>query len=638
MAKNYKPKTAEELAKEINDLTKGMEDKIESYFVSPEKLQEHLEFMSTFHNYSLRNMTLIDDQFKGARAVGSFQYWKEKGASVQKGEKGIKVLVPTPVQYFSRNNKQVQVKYATPDEKKRIANGSISTERKLFFKIGHVFEYTQTNAREKSLEVSDLFSNYHREGTVENDKEFMQAFEKLADKVGVKLLDEPPFNYEFGTAKGGFFRDLNAIALNPRNTMADNIPVMVHELAHAELHSNESNNGRGKELSTNEKEFQAEMVAYVVGSHYGIEMEKFSVPYLAGWTKDAGLQDKEKLLNEVKKTASEFIDVIDGHFSGIEQSKELKQDNSQDTMMLVEYGSLSNASLQEVSLDELKTVVATRIGQYPVETQVGYNEKLKEFFVAEQFTDKAVELINKEMDSAFIVLDKSEIEQPTMLVQWSESDKFQSNELIRFSEANERFAEVSNSKEEMGYYKTRYHVLIPDDAKVEMINPDRHDIGDGYYKNAYQQLNAELNLKPAHHDALLRDMAIHAHEKTNEPQLLIRDRSTGFESFGKVNATDFYGQDTKKEDIKYTAVFMEEEKLQVVHSSFDSKQYAHPLHHIEKEKLVSPESYKILENNYHEALFKQESTDFKEILPRIKAELKKEEKEQQKNNTLGVGM
>lgn len=635
----YKRKTAEERAKEIEYLTKGMEEKIESYFVSPEKLQEHLEFMSTFHNYSLRNMTLIDDQFQGARAVGSFQYWKGKGASVQKGEKGIKILVPTPVQYFSRNNKDVQVKYATAEEKKKIANGSIPTEKKMFFKIGHVFEYTQTNAREQGLEVSDIFASYHRNGSVENDEQFMQAFEKLANKVGVELLDEPPFNYEFGTAKGGYFRDLNAIALNPRNTMADNIPVMIHELAHAELHNHERNIARGNELSTNEKEFQAEMVAYAVGTHYGIEMEEFSVPYLAGWTKDATLEDKEKLLNEVRKTANEFIEVIHEHFSVIEQTKEIEQDKSKSTVMLVEYGSLSDANLKEVSLDELKTVVETRIEQYPEEAQDGYKEKLKDFFVTEQLTDKDIGLINKEMDSAFKVLDKNEIEQPMMLVQWSESDDFQANKLIRFSEANERFADVANNTgEEMGYYKTRYHVLIPDSENVEMLSPDRHDIGDGYYKNAYQQIEKEFKLSPEHQNALLSDMAIHAHETTNEPQLYIHDSSSKFENFGEVNNTDFYGQENENEDIKYTAVFMDEEKLQVVHSSFDSKQYAHPLHHIEKEKLASPEGYKTLESNYHEALFNHESNDFKEILPRIKAELKKEEKAQQKSQSLELGM
>lgn len=424
----YKQKTAEERAKEIEDLTAGMEEKINSYFVSPEKLQEHLEFMSTFHKYSIRNMTLIDKQFQGARAVGSFQYWKEKGASVQKGEKGIKILVPTPVQYFSRNNKDVQVKFATADEKKKIANGTIPTEKKLFFKVGHVFEYTQTNAREKGLEVSEIFSNYHRDGSIENDKQFMQAFEKIADKVGVELLNEPPSNYEFGTAKGGYFRNLNAIALNPRNTMADNIPVMIHELAHADLHSNEKNKARGKELSTNEKEFQAEMVAYTVGTHYGIEMDKFSVPYLAGWTKDATLEDKTKLLTEVKNTASEFIEVIDEHFHEIEQVKE--------------------------------------------------------------------------------------------------------------------------------------------------------------------QLN---------------ERALLAYERENEPQLFIHDVSTEFENFGKVNNLDFQNGDNT--NVIYAAAFMENDKLQVVHADFDSEKYAHPLHHMKNENLVSPETYKTLEDSFHKELLLVEGVD-----------------------------
>lgn len=424
----YKKKTAEERAKEIEELTQGLEDKINSYFVSSEKLQEHLNFMSNFHKYSVRNMALIDNQFSGAKAVGSFQYWKDKGVSVKKGEKGIKILVPTPVQYFSRNNKDVQVKYATPDEKRKIASGEISTERKLFFKIGHVFEYTQTNAREKGLEVSELFSNYHRDGSIENDEQFMKAFGKIADKLGVELLDEPPFNYEFGTAKGGYFRDLNAIALNPRNTAAENISVMIHELAHSDLHNHERNNQREKELTTNEKEFQAEMVAYTVSSHYGIDSESFSVPYLAGWTKNATINDKANLLNEVRQTANDFIQTIDEHFLEFEQFKEK-----------------------------------------------------------------------------------------------------------------------------------------------------------------------------------LNNMALESYEKENEPQLFIYDVSTEFERFGKVNNFDF--QNENKDNISYAVVFNENDKLQVVHGSFNPNQYVHPLHHMKNNSLVSENIYKELERNFHDELIEVEKIE-----------------------------
>lgn len=87
----YKHKTVEEKQKEIEELTDKMTEKINSYFLTEDALKEHLAFMSNFHNYSIRNMSLIDQQFMGAKAVGSFKFWQDKGVSVQKGEKGIKI-------------------------------------------------------------------------------------------------------------------------------------------------------------------------------------------------------------------------------------------------------------------------------------------------------------------------------------------------------------------------------------------------------------------------------------------------------------------------------------------------------------------------------------------------------------------
>src|SRR5699024_9697952 len=112
VARKYIKKTAKQKKEEINELTKDFLEKLDSYFISEEQLKEHLEFMGTFHKYSPRNMALIDKQFKGARAVDSFKSWKDKGVSVKKGEKGIKILVPAPVELFERNGKMIQKKYA----------------------------------------------------------------------------------------------------------------------------------------------------------------------------------------------------------------------------------------------------------------------------------------------------------------------------------------------------------------------------------------------------------------------------------------------------------------------------------------------------------------------------------------------
>ncbi|WP_298830051.1 ArdC-like ssDNA-binding domain-containing protein [uncultured Planococcus sp.] len=323
MAFKGKKKTPEEKMKEIEELTAGMDQQIESYFVSEKSMREHLAFMAKFHNYSQRNMTLIDKQFRGAQAVGSFNFWKSKGAAVQKGEKGIKILVPTPIQFFKKNGIDVPVSSATKQETELIEKKQLETSKKTFFKIGHVFEYTQTNAREMNLSVSEIFGKYHRDGSLESSREMISALNKVAHKLDFTIVDEAPF--ELGTAKGAAAPHEKIIALNPRNTEFENVSVLIHELAHAKMHTPELS----KELSTNEKEFQAEMVSYVVANRYGIDTEDFTLSYLANWTQGTELKDKERLLKEVQSTASEFIDEIDLHFDQVKE-KELQQSKADD--------------------------------------------------------------------------------------------------------------------------------------------------------------------------------------------------------------------------------------------------------------------------------------------------------------------
>src|SRR5699024_11949347 len=87
---NLKRKSFEQKREEVKRLTGTMDQSIESYFETPEQMAEHLAFMMQFYQYSLRNTALIQSQFKGAKAVGSYKFWQDKGFQVQKGEKAIR--------------------------------------------------------------------------------------------------------------------------------------------------------------------------------------------------------------------------------------------------------------------------------------------------------------------------------------------------------------------------------------------------------------------------------------------------------------------------------------------------------------------------------------------------------------------
>lgn len=633
MSLNYTRKTPEEKQREIKELTSQMTEKIESYFVSEEKILEHLRFMSNFYNYSARNMALIDKQFPGARAVGSFNFWKSKGVSVKKGEKGIKILVPVEVEYFNAGNEKrdpvwKQVKYATKEEKEKLRKGEYQTKTVLFFKVGYVFEYTQTNAREKGLEVSEIFGRFHRTDTIENDTEFMEAFKKVAENIGVKIVDEPPI--ELGTAKGAFFPDLNIIALNPRNTMADNVATLIHELAHAELHNRERDKKREHKLTVNEKEFQAEMTAYVVATHYGIEMEDFSLPYLADWTKGATIEDKEQLLNEVRETASKFIDIIDEHFE-MTKEKVLVREFENPTF-LISYGHLSNVDVTPInSIKEL-------LEKFP---DKNITKELSEI----ANLDVLISTFNEKMANKFFLYELTD-EKPKILIQFSEHDRLKNNQLMDFGEGNDYISQIiqrhlaekkatlekhgENSYEKLNmfeYFKTRYHVIIPSGNSITLINPDRFDLGDGYYNSPYQQLVSEKvamitngkrivgELDRELHNKLLTNIAIHNHckqhkdfsvESIKEPVMFLHGYTTEFKNFGKLNNYDFTKLNAA--EIKYTIAAPFHENIYFYSNFYDNGLYKSPLDQIKNDKEFNKEIYSMLKNSSIKELTRYQKT------------------------------
>ncbi|PGN53202.1 hypothetical protein CN978_31030 [Priestia megaterium] len=305
MTKGYVKKSAEEKRKEIEALTKDMDKRVEQHFHSPEDLKEYLSFMGKFHQYSLSNTQLIQQQFMGAQAVGSFAFWKEKGFSVNKGEKGIKILAPnkTVPKFQDENGKWKSINKATPQEKKLIQDGKKEvTPSRLYFSVGHVFEVSQTNA--KASDLPKIFPNRWLEGNLEDYKILYKGMEAIAEKNGISIIAPKE---ELGSAKGISYTLTKEVALNPRNSEKQNVKTLLHELTHAKLHTKETH----LNYTAAEKEFQAEMTAYAVSSYFGIDTSSYSLDYLSNWTKGKTFEDKTNLLKEVHETSTEFIGTIE---------------------------------------------------------------------------------------------------------------------------------------------------------------------------------------------------------------------------------------------------------------------------------------------------------------------------------------
>ncbi|HAT4351815.1 TPA: ImmA/IrrE family metallo-endopeptidase [Clostridium perfringens] len=299
-------------------LVKQADEKIEKVFRSPNDLKEYLSFMAKFHNYSYKNSILIEKQFRGAVAVGSFAFWKEKGYSVNKGEKGIKILVPTKLgdRFIAEDGTIKLISKASEKEKQLIKSGDLETlEGAIKFKQGYVFDVSQTNI--PASELPKIFPNKWLEGDVENYKAFYKSLEDVASKIGVKIIEPKS---ELGLVKGISYTSTREVALNPRNSELQNVKTLIHELAHAKIHTVETRDNYTKA----EKEFQAEMVALSVSSYFGINTEEYSLRYLSEWTKNATFKDKEKLLKEVSTTVKEYVEIME---DSLNAERELTKEN-----------------------------------------------------------------------------------------------------------------------------------------------------------------------------------------------------------------------------------------------------------------------------------------------------------------------
>ena len=301
----YAKKTREQKETEVKTLIQDTEKKINEYFESPESIKEYLSFMAKFYNYSVNNSILIDHQFRGAVGVGSYAFWKEKSFLVNKGEKGIKILVPqiSKDKFKNETGEIKSVDKATAEEKKKIKDGDLQVQKsKTYFAQGYVFDVSQTNATAQDL--PDIFPNRWLEGTVKNYRILYKGMEEIAKKIGVKIVE---IKQELGVAKGVSFPYKKEVALNPRNTELQNVKTLLHELTHAKLHTMDKLN----QYETHEKEFQAELTAYTVCSHFGIDTSDYSLKYLHDWTQNKTLKDKKQLLKEVRETTVEYIEILE---------------------------------------------------------------------------------------------------------------------------------------------------------------------------------------------------------------------------------------------------------------------------------------------------------------------------------------
>ena len=197
--KTKKEYQKENTRKTVDDIIKATNDRLNSYFESEKDMKELLKFISKFHNYSIGNCSKIEEQFPGAIAIRSFKFWKDNGFTVNKGEKGIQILTPTPIKNFYDEEGNIKrVYFATKEEKENLKNGILKyAPTTMSYKKGYVFDISQTNATAEDL--PKLFPNKWIDGEIKDYDKMYKSMESVANAIGINII--PP-KEELGSANG----------------------------------------------------------------------------------------------------------------------------------------------------------------------------------------------------------------------------------------------------------------------------------------------------------------------------------------------------------------------------------------------------------------------------------------------------
>lgn len=117
-------------------------------------------------------------------------------------------------------------------------------------------------------------------------------------------------------AKGYYSYGEQRIVIQENLSSAQAVKTAIHECAHALLHDPDKKLPTAN-TSRSDKEVQAESVAYIVASRYGIDTSDYSFPYIASWSQGKQLEQLNRFLNEIQETARMICDAIDSELQAL---------------------------------------------------------------------------------------------------------------------------------------------------------------------------------------------------------------------------------------------------------------------------------------------------------------------------------
>ena len=320
----------------VQELTDKLEQGLQDLFNS-DSYRNYLSTMSKFHNYSFNNTLLIAMQKPDATLVAGYKAWQKNfERHVNKGEKAIRILAPAPYKIKEERDKIDPVTQELLLDK----DGNPQKEEVEItipaFRAVSVFDLSQTDGKPiPELTAKELLSD------VEGYQDMIRAVEAISP-VPIELEEIA------GDSKGYYDREAKRIAVQENMSESQTLKTMIHEVAHSKLHSKEVEQDEQMRKDRNTKEVEAESVAYTVCQHFGIDTSDYSFGYIAGWSSGRDTKELRSSMDTIRKTASELITGIEEQLQELQRDREVSQEQTKESILLIQNTELSEFSLLDV--------------------------------------------------------------------------------------------------------------------------------------------------------------------------------------------------------------------------------------------------------------------------------------------------
>lgn len=263
----------------MNKLEQGIQSLLDS-----DRWQQWLRVMSSLRSlsgsrYSWQNCLLLMMQDPDVSHVAGFHDWKKANRSVKKGAKGLAIRAP-----FTKKSDEVDE--ATGENK-----------RYTYFNIVTVFDISQTEGED----IPELASPLQGDDT--------GLYEALYRSASLNSM--PVFEEDLDSCNGycKFNKDgqkVEKIVVGSHLSPLHKVKTLSHELAHGILHK-----GVAYSEHRPQCELEAESVAFIVLSHYGLDSGDYSFGYVTAWSGENALVQLKESANKIQMAADQIVRWVD---------------------------------------------------------------------------------------------------------------------------------------------------------------------------------------------------------------------------------------------------------------------------------------------------------------------------------------